>query len=80
MSPLLYEKEIDNLLRELLLSPHSERITNIGIHLDRRFTRHCRIEPKRFQMKLKALRLHWLINHYSKLSIIKVSLQQSHPV
>lgn len=58
--------------------PQSDKVTYLGIHLDRRLTWRRHIEAKRLQMKLKACNLHWLISSYSKLSLdCKVTLYKS---
>lgn len=49
--------------------PQSNQVTYLGIHLDRRLTWRRHIEAKKLHMKLKASKLHWLINEHSKLSL-----------
>ncbi len=61
-----------------VIIPHSDNVTYLGIHLDRRLTWRRHIEAKRLQMKLKTSNLHWLINAHSKLSLdCKVTLYKS---
>ena len=49
--------------------PQADNVTYLGIHLDKRLTWRKHIEAKKTQMKLKASKLHWLLNSRSPLKL-----------
>jgi hypothetical protein len=48
--------------------PREEDIKYLGLHLDRRLTRHKHIFDKRKQQGITPTKIYWLLGHKSKLS------------